>query len=354
MTETTLDVSVIVCAYTEERWHDLVAAVESLQQQTHPPCEIIVVIDHNPALLARVQTHLPGVIAVENREERGLSGARNSGIVVSQSALIAFLDDDAVAELDWLVQLSGCCTDPQVLGAGGSVEPLWSGQRPTWFPEEFYWVVGCSYRGLPEKLAVVRNPLGCCACYRREIFEIVGGFRNGIGRVGKHPLGGEETELCIRAKHYWPQKVFLCEPHARIHHRVPPLRANWHYFRWRCYAEGLSKALVAGYVGAKDGLASERSYVRRTLPQGVIRGLTDTFIHRDLSELARAGAIVVGLAATTAGYLVGRTLLQVAKVKSIFVQEELRGSSDTLLPTKSKLQEEKRSMHPECKAVTQE
>ncbi len=276
----TLDTSVIICAYTEERWHDLVAAVQSLKQQSTAPCEIIVVIDHNPTLLARVQVHLTDIIAIENRERQGLSGARNSGIAVAQGKLIAFLDDDAVAEPDWLTCLGRCFADPRVLGVGGKVEPLWLSKRPAWFPEEFYWVVGCSYRGLPETLAVVRNPYGGCTCYRREMFETVGGFRNDIGRV------------------------------------------DWHYFRSRCYAEGHSKAVVSGYVGAKDGLASERSYIRRTLPQGIVHGISDAFVHHDMGGLLRAGTIVAGLAVTTWGYLTGRILSQTARVKRMIAREE--------------------------------
>ncbi len=305
MIDATFDVSVVICAYTEERWYDLVAAVESIQQQRVPPCEIIVVIDHNTRLFERVRRHITGIIAIENNEPRGLSGARNSGIAAAQGALIAFLDDDAVAEPDWLERLSRCCHDPGVLGAGGVVEPLWSSKRPMWFPEEFYWVVGCTYQNLPDTPTVVRNPYGGCICIRREVFEAVGGFRIGIGRVGKHPMGGEETELCIRATQHWPGKVFLCEPHARIHHHISPYRASWHYFWSRCYCEGLSKAIIAQYMGTKDSLASERDYAFRTLPGRVLCGVMAAFFRFDLTSFLRAGAIVAGLMITTVGYLVG-------------------------------------------------
>ena len=46
-------VSVIICAYTEVRWHDLIEAVASLRRQQFPPAEVIVVVDHNSRLLAR-------------------------------------------------------------------------------------------------------------------------------------------------------------------------------------------------------------------------------------------------------------------------------------------------------------
>src|SRR6266568_2992580 len=135
--QTAYDISVIICAYTEDRWNDLVAAIWSVQQQTLPPEEIIVVIDHNPGLLKRAREQLPGTIVMENIEAQGLSGARNSGIAVARSQIVAFLDDDAIAAPDWIERLIVCYTDPHVVGVGGKIEPLWIGMRPSWFPDEF-------------------------------------------------------------------------------------------------------------------------------------------------------------------------------------------------------------------------
>ncbi len=316
MNEQVIDVSVIICAYASERWPDLVAAVESLRQQVALPREIIVVIDHNPRLLERARTELTDIILTANSEPRGLSGARNSGIALAHGAFVAFLDDDAEAEPDWLLQLYRLCANPKILGAGGFVAPGWIGEQPAWFPEEFYWIVGCSYRGLPRSLSPVRNPYGGCNCMRRDIFAEVGGFRNGLGRIGARPLGGEETELSIRAKMHWPQHIFLYEPRAKIHHRVSSSRTTLRYFLARCYAEGLSKTAIARAVGAKRGLASERSYVLRTLPLGILRGLNDAFRHRDPAGLLRASAIIMGLLATITGYLRGTLQSQQISLES--------------------------------------
>jgi GT2 family glycosyltransferase len=298
------DISVVICAYTEARWHDLVAAIHSAHGQSVQPREIIVVVDHNPTLLERVHAEVPYVIAVENQEARGLSGARNSGIAAATGAVIAFLDDDGVAAPDWLEHLLAAYATPEVIGVGGPVEPLWRHGRPPWFPAEFDWVVGCTYRGLPAVAAPVRNLIGCNMSFRREVLEAVGGFRSGIGRVGTDPAGCEETELCIRVGRRWPSKALLYEPCARVQHRVTARRARWSYFRARCFAEGLSKALVAQAVGAGDGLASERTYTLRTLPRAAVRGVADG-LRGDPSAMGRAGAIMAGLALTTAGYLMG-------------------------------------------------
>ena len=314
MMQSIADISVIICAYTEERWNDLVAAVESVQQQTLPPSEIIVVVDHNPGLVKRTREYMPGVVVVENIEARGLSGARNSGIAATKSEIIAFLDDDAVATPNWLRLLSEGFADPRVLGIGGAVIPRWLSHKPAWFPAEFHWVVGCSYLGMPLSSMEIRNPIGANMAFRREVFDNIGGFRNGIGRVGMKPLGCEETELCIQARNRWPQKIFLYQPAAIVFHRVPENRIHWRYFCSRCYAEGLSKANVARFVGKKDALASERTYTLRTLPLGIVRSLGDGLLHHDLAGLTRAGAIVLGLAVTTAGYLIENTIIHVKNI----------------------------------------
>ncbi len=310
MADETLNVSVVICTYTEKRWDNLVAAVESVQQQSTPPVEIIVVVDSNAHLLERVRRQIPGIIAIENSQQRGSSGSRNSGIAIAQGSLIAFLDDDAIACPDWLAQISQGCTNPQVLGASGMVEPLWATKKPAWFPEEFYWVLGCSYRGLSGHRGEAKGATyEGCACIRREVFEVVGGFRNDMGRVDAFPpAGGEGAELCIRARLHWPQRVFLFEQGARIRHLVPSSRTSWRYFCARCFAEGRSKALLARYAreaGARANLSTEQAYVYQTLPRGVMRGMGEVLYRFDWTGLLRAGAIIAGLSLTTAGFLSG-------------------------------------------------
>jgi GT2 family glycosyltransferase len=299
-------ISVVICAYADERWDALVKAVRSVERQEHRAAEIVIAVDHNAALAARVRAELPASIVVENRTSRGLSGARNSGISIAHAEVIAFLDDDAVAEPDWLACLSEGFNDPSVVGVGGSIEPAWSTGRPAWFPEEFDWVVGCTYRGMPRTTAPIRNLIGANMAFRREIFDEVGGFRSGIGRVGTLPVGCEETELCIRIRQRFPEATLLYEPRARIFHEVPSHRSTWGYYLRRCYAEGRSKTMVAQHVGLSDGLASERHYTVRTLPAGVLRGLGDLVRHADPLGTARAAAIVVGLATTTAGFAISQ------------------------------------------------
>lgn len=297
--------SVIICTYTEERWNWLAGAVHSVQTQSMRPLEVIVVVDHNRPLLRRISAELSGVTAVANDHARGLSGARNTGLRLARASIVAFLDDDAVASADWLAQLATAYRDPVVAGVGGMIEPIWETCRPRWFPPEFDWVVGCTYRGMPATASPVRNLLGCNMSFRRDIFNGIGGFRTGLGRVGADPLGCEETDFCIRLKFADPGRVLLYQPRARVLQHVPRGRASFKYFVSRCFAEGVSKALISRLVGFDDGLASERAHIRRVLPTGIVHGVRDAALHRDLHGLARAGAIAAGLGTAAAGYTRG-------------------------------------------------
>lgn len=297
-----MECSVVICVYTEERWDHIIEAIASVQTQQPPPKEVIVVVDHNPALQDRLAGAVGGVHVVANRHEQGLSGARNTGAELATGDVVVFLDDDAAARPGWLAALARRYSDPDVLGVGGRIDPEWATGRPSWWPPEFDWVVGCSYTG--QGTGRVRNLIGANASFRRELFAD-GGFVTGIGRSSTvaRPVGGEETEFCIRAAKSHPHGVFIHDDDASVAHHVPAARQTFSYFRSRCFSEGLSKAQVTESVGTEAGLASEWSYSTVTLPMGVLRNLRRA-LGGDLAGLSTAGAIIIGLGYTTAGYII--------------------------------------------------
>ncbi len=298
-------VSVVVCAHTERRFAELLGAVESVRAQTVPAREIIVVIDHNPELLARATLALPDVQVVENAGRQGAGEARNSGVNVASGTILGFLDDDAMASPTWIEQGVRAFDDDTVMGVGGTITPAWEGEPRRWFPAEFNWTIGCTYPGLPTAPAPVRNLIAANMFLRRSLFEDLGGFRVGFGKT-KGRSGVEETDLCLRANQRWPDRIWLYDPAVLVHHRVPEDRLRLSYFIARCYDEGVAKAALVGFLGSEDGLAAERVYTRRTLPRGFAGGLWATLSGRDLMGASRSAAIVVGLGATVAGYLRGR------------------------------------------------
>jgi glycosyltransferase involved in cell wall biosynthesis len=282
------------------------AAVESVRAQSLPSAEIILVIDHNPALFRRAAAALPDVIVTENEHAKGLSGGRNTGVALAKGEVIAFLDDDAVAHEDWLKYFSDSLENPQITGVGGMTLPNRETARPWWMPEEFYWTIGSNYRGMPPSGTAVRNLFGGYLEFRRVVFNLVDGFRSGFGRTSSgRPLGCEETEFCIRLRQRAPETVLVIDHRAMISHFVPSSRCTFSYFLFRCFAEGISKAAVTASVGSSDGLSAERTYITRTLPGGVLRGITD-FFRGNRAGAGRAGAIIAGLGMTSFGYVRGK------------------------------------------------
>jgi GT2 family glycosyltransferase len=246
-----------------------------------------------------------------NAQRQGLSGARNTAVAAAPGDVVAFLDDDAAARPGWLRALLAPYADPDVVAVGGVAHPRFPAGRPDLLPSsgtgpdsfgELDWIVGCTYTGQPTTRAEVRNLMGCNMSIRREVFDRVGGFAKDLGRIGRNPLGCEETELCIRVRQAYRrmgrEARIVFEPAAEVDHRVSADRVQWSYLRRRSWSEGLSKAAVARLVGSDDALSTERTYVATVLPRAVVRELR-------AGRLASAGAVVAALAATCAGYLRG-------------------------------------------------
>jgi GT2 family glycosyltransferase len=319
-------ISVIICAYTLDRWDDLRLAVASVLTQERPADEVILVVDNNPELQRLAEAEFTGVRVVANEERQGLSGGRNTGMRLTHGDLVAFLDDDAVAEPTWLGAFEACFEDLRVLGATGYVAPHWIGEKPGWFPDEFLWTVGCSFKGAEaEKGGEVRNVMGCSMIFRRAVYERIGGFSHRLGRTeaGSNLLSCEETEYCIRARAAFPKGIFVSTLGAAVSHRVPARRVTFNYFVRRTYAEGISKAIVAALAPQPDALKTERSYVFGALSRAVFSGLGQGVTRFDRFALGRAGAVVVGLGSAAAGFLQTKLL---GRARAATAKENARAS----------------------------
>jgi GT2 family glycosyltransferase len=309
-----LGVSVVICAYTEKRWDQLCAAVKSALRQDPAPAEVLLVVDHNTALAARARHELAGITVLESDEVPGLSGARNTGLRAATQPITAFLDDDAEARPGWLAGLIKPYASADVVATGGAVHPWWPELAPRWLPEEFYWVVGCSYRGLPESVGPVRNPIGASMSMRTVPALQVGGFDVSVGRVGGRPAGCEETELAIRLTASRPAAVVFYVPTAAVDHHVGPERLRLRYFLSRCWHEGISKASVVKLAGAAAGLERERRHVAVVIPRAVLASLRQS-VTGDPAAFARSLALVGGVAAATGGFASGRLRLALTRLR---------------------------------------
>jgi cellulose synthase/poly-beta-1,6-N-acetylglucosamine synthase-like glycosyltransferase len=317
--------TVIIPAYTLDRWVLLCNAVASVEAQSSPPTELILCIDRNTELFKRSiekwgsrasAANFP-IKVIENRFEQDDSGdraherahglrrrfgagwARNSGAERALGDVLVFLDDDAAAEADWLKYLLEPYESPLTVAVGGAPLPSYETHRPSWFPSNFDWVFGCAYRGMPTHLAPLGHLIGANMSVRREVFEQVGGF---------HSIDFDDLDLCMRVAAHCPDQKVLYEPRAIVHHFVPAQRVEWRYFWRRCYFVNREKVNAFAEMGEAANIRAERAFVRRALTEQVAMDISDVLRGR-WSGLSRMGAMIVGVAAAAAGHVVGRLRL---------------------------------------------
>ncbi|MHB1570664.1 MAG: glycosyltransferase family 2 protein [Solirubrobacteraceae bacterium] len=289
-----LTASVVIACHTEERFPALLRAIASAQKQNPAPAQVIVAVDHNERLSARLRAEVKGVDVVDHHGDPGASGTRNAGAAIAHAQqLLVFLDDDVQASPGWLSALLAPFQDARVIGTGGMTKPAWQGPRPPWFPDEFGWVVGASHAGLPTTLAPVRNVWSENMAIRRDAFEVVDGFRPGFGKLGRTSRP-EDTDLCIRVGASAPGTYWLYVPTAVVDHEVPRERATFKFFLRRCYSEGAGKVEMSAQLADDRDLSDERSYLLRTLPLAILHDVRT-------GNLRRALAILAGVAAAAAG-----------------------------------------------------
>lgn len=293
----------MISTYSAEKYKDVLDCVDSLRRQTLRPEEIILVLDPDEKLRACYVSAIGGDVVIELAEKPGLSSARNTGVRKAAGDVVAFIDDDAYADEDWLRNLTKNYVDGDVLGVGGVVKPIWENGRPSWFPIELDWVVGCSYEGLSEERAYVRNPIGCNMSFRKEVFDKVGYFEEGLGRVGNKLVGSEETEFSIRLFRQFPGRVRIVhEPDAIVYHKVASSKMSIKYLMKRSFSEGVSKRLLERFRSdVPRSLAFEQQYLRYLLSVSIPSRLKRL---RDLQSNLQLLSLFLSISLVLAGYLI--------------------------------------------------
>ncbi len=298
-----MKVSVIVSTYTIDRVNDVLDCINSLTQQTLLPDEVLLVLDPDTDLQEYYASRIPKHVKIVISKEKGLSHARNTGIKHCSGDIVAFIDDDAYSDKDWLRNLVKNYNDPNVWGVGGLINPIWENGRPRWFPKELDWIVGCSYKGLPDHKAIVRNPIGCNMSFRKKVFETVGYFKSNVGRVGKKLLGSEEPELSLRLLENISNSKIMYDPSAIVYHKVPKNRSTFKYFVRRSFYEGVSKKVMNRMLNSNtsDVLSVENKYAKYLLKVSIPLRLKQ--IHK-LTNVLHLFAILLSMALVLIGFLI--------------------------------------------------
>lgn len=202
-------VSVIVVS--RHRAQALTRCLQALHQQDHPRMEVIVVADPEGIGVATGQT-----VKSVPFDSPNIALARNAGLAVAAGDLVAFIDDDAVAEPTWASRLCAPFADPAVSAAGGYVRGRngisyqWRGRMvdalgqhtPLDVPPQGAVIAGEPGRG-------VRTEGTNCA-FRREVLADMGGFDPAY----RFYLDDTDLNLRMAARGL----VTAIVPDAQVHH----------------------------------------------------------------------------------------------------------------------------------------
>lgn len=238
-----LDLSVIVCTYN--RCHLLEGNLEALACQVTPP-ELnweVVVIDNN------CTDNTAGVVneALKNffvplrrviETKQGLSNARNRGIVEAQGRYLVFTDDDTRPLPQWVEMIWKTFEQEHCDAVAGRVELDLPLARPKWLIDDLLSSLAhADYGPAMRRLSVLEEPpLGANMAFARGVFERVGNFDPGLGRIGKKLLGGEETDFYERMLAAGFKVLY--QPRATMRHAVEAERVDKTYFRKLYYYGG--------------------------------------------------------------------------------------------------------------------
>lgn len=273
------DVSASIVVATLDRPNDLRICIQSLRAQTTTRRVEIVVVDNNPTsgITAKVTAEFPDVVLVKE-ERRGLSYARNAGVLVSTGGVIVMTDDDVSAPEDWLEKLLAPFARPDVAVVTGNVLPLELNTASQRLFESYgglgrgFEVKEVDSRWLEtSRLAAPTWSLGATAnaAFRASVFENpdIGLMHEALG-AGMPAAVGEDTYLfykILKAGH-----TLIYEPSAFVWHRH---RADMASFRSQLY--GYSKGHVAYHLTTlvQDRDLRVLPYLILRLPMGHIRRL---------------------------------------------------------------------------------
>jgi glycosyltransferase involved in cell wall biosynthesis len=176
----------------------------------------------------------------------GLSHARNAGIDKARGEIVLFIDDDALAEADWLSRMLQAFEDPEVAAAGGPVRPQWETERPSWLPEK--WLSYLSIEEFSDLLATKeftnqRSPVGTNMAYRKTSLGKDIRFPTALGRKGTNLISNEEVVLCREVLANGGVIRFV--PQAVVYHQIASERVTKRWFYKRIYGQGLSETLIS-------------------------------------------------------------------------------------------------------------
>ncbi|BCS31464.1 hypothetical protein TBR22_A06650 [Luteitalea sp. TBR-22] len=217
-------VSVVVCSFNGAR--TIEDTCRGLLALDYPHFEVIVVDDGSTDRTASIAERYG--LRVIRTVNQGLSAARNVGWQAANGSIVAYIDDDAYPDRDWLMHLAATFARTTHAALGG----------PNIAPRHDPLLAQCvaNAPGGPVHVLlddrVAEHVPGCNLAVRRSVLEAIGGFDT------QFRVAGDDVDLCWRIQERGWTVGFV--PGAMVwHHRRASLRAYWRQQKGYGKAEAL-------------------------------------------------------------------------------------------------------------------
>ncbi len=198
-----MKLSIIICSYNRANYIE--AAFDSLYNQSSglESFETIIVDNNSTDNTADVfkiwrANHTNGSFTYLTESKQGASFARNTGAANAKGQWLCFMDDDAIANSNYVENIiKHIETKPAVVGFGGRIIPKYIPSEPKWMSYYVSSLVG-NFDYAPTACAFENGkyPLESNMIVRKDVYDAIGGFNTALpGVVGTLRIGGEGKEL---------------------------------------------------------------------------------------------------------------------------------------------------------------
>ncbi|NEQ09002.1 MAG: glycosyltransferase [Moorea sp. SIO4E2] len=247
-------ISVVICTYNGAS--TIRDTLEALQSLEYPDFEVIVVNDGSTDSTFEIAKEYN--VKLITTENRGLSNARNTGWQAATGEIVAYLDDDAYPDAQWLQYLAYNLITTDYVGIGGpNLAPAGDGS-----------IAACVAHAPGNPMPVLISDLeaehiaGCNMAFRRDCLEAIGGFDP------RFRTAGDDVDVCWQLQQcgrklgyspaalvwhyrrnsisaYWKQQVGYGKAEALLEQKWPEKYNQIGHLDWqgRVYGLGIPKTL---------------------------------------------------------------------------------------------------------------
>ncbi len=218
-----IKVSVIVCTYNNE--NHISKTLESLNKQSlsYEHYEIVIINNNSndnteKVCLTYINKHQTSNINYFFESKPGLSVARNRGIKESINDIISFIDDDAVADNNYIKSIIETFDkNTDIAAAGGKVIPIYpDNNEPVWMSKYLWGLVAKLDQGDISKKFTKKYPVGCNMIFRESMFSKYGTFNEDI------TYRGDEKFVFLKLKK--GKEIIFYNPEILVYHIIPESR----------------------------------------------------------------------------------------------------------------------------------